>query len=78
MTLQELLDKIASIIELPKGILTIETQINTLQHWDSLAMVEIISLFEAHFQVIIEPRMLINAKTVADLIAPVQVQLLRE
>lgn len=64
----QLLREFDEIVELPAGSLNGSEPLETLEHWDSLAMMSFIALASEHCGAALSPRQLANCATVNDLL----------
>lgn len=63
----QFLNKLEDILMIDKNLLQEETELETLDDWDSLAMMSLISLIEDELQEKLTIAQLMNAKKVSDL-----------
>lgn len=59
---------IARVLNVPKGDVTLETEIGELDEWDSLRNVQIIAQLEKEFEVKITPDMIMDLEDVSDIV----------
>lgn len=68
----ELTKKIALLeetLDTEEGVLTPETSLNTVEEWDSIAMLSLIAMLDEEFDKTITGKELKELKTVADILA---------
>lgn len=68
MTQNELLEHIADALQ-RDGILELDMNLDSIEEWDSLAIISIIALFDNLFNVEVTGNMLSKCKSVKDVIA---------
>lgn len=57
------------VLELPPGTLTGDETLDSLDSWDSLAVISFIALVDETLEIVVEGEKLAQAKTVNDLLA---------
>ena len=67
MEAKEFIAEIENLLEVDPGSLTLETQIQTHEKWDSLAFVSFLAIADSTYGVKVAPEDLRKAATVADL-----------
>ena len=65
----KIIELIASVLNVPVGDVTLETEIGELDEWDSLRNVQIIAQLEKEFEVKITPDMIMDLEDVSDIIS---------
>ena len=68
MTRQEFLEKFEEMLELPPGTLKGPEELETLDQWTSMAMIEFIALADTNNGAKLSPRQLASCRTVSDLL----------
>lgn len=68
MDRDQLLRQFDEIVELPTGSLNGSERLESLEHWDSLAMMSFIALASEHCGTTLSPRQLAKCATVEDLL----------
>jgi acyl carrier protein len=68
MNVQQFLDKICDVLELEAGSLKGEEALDSLDNWDSLAVISFIALADEELGVIVDAEKLAQAQTVRDLL----------
>ena len=68
MDRQTFLRQVDELFELPPGTLKGPEALESLENWNSMAMVSYVALVDEHFQYIISPRQFANCNTVNDLL----------
>lgn len=68
----QFLNKLEDILMIDKNLLQEETELETLDDWDSLAMMSLISLIEDELQEKLTINQLMNAKKVSDLLSLIE------
>lgn len=69
MTRAEFLAALEEMLELDTGSLSPDTALDSLESWDSLAVISFIALVDEHFDHVVAGEDLAKAKTVGDLLA---------
>jgi len=69
MTQAEFLAALEEMLELDAGSLTPDASLDSLDAWDSLAVISFIALVDEHFDRVVAGEDLAKAKTVGDLLA---------
>ena len=69
MTRAEFLTALEDMLELDAGSLSPDTALNSLDSWDSLAVISFIALVDEHFDHVVAGEDLAKAKTIGDLLA---------
>lgn len=64
----KIIELIARVLNVPKGDVTLETEIGELDEWDSLRNVQIIAQLEKEFEVKITPDMVMDLEDVSDIV----------
>ncbi len=64
----KIIELIARVLNVPKGDVTLETEIGELDEWDSLRNVQIIAQLEKEFEVKITPDMIMDLEDVSDIV----------
>lgn len=64
----KIIELIARVLNVPKGEVTLETEIGELDEWDSLRNVQIIAQLEKEFEVKITPDMIMDLEDVSDIV----------
>lgn len=64
----KIIELIASVLNVPKDDVTLETEIGELDEWDSLRNVQIIAQLEKEFEVKITPDMIMDLEDVSDIV----------
>lgn len=64
----KIIELIACVLNVPKGDVTLETEIGELDEWDSLRNVQIIAQLEKEFEVKITPDMIMDLEDVSDIV----------
>ena len=64
----KIIELIARVLNVPKGEVTLETEIGELDEWDSLRNVQIIAQLEKEFEVKITPDMVMDLEDVSDIV----------
>jgi acyl carrier protein len=67
MSKQEFLDQLAELIEEPAGSLTGSEKLETLENWNSIALVGFMAMADEHFNIRISPRQFASCNDVDDL-----------
>ncbi|GGF24079.1 hypothetical protein GCM10011611_32710 [Aliidongia dinghuensis] len=75
MKTSDFLTLLDNTLDLPEGTLQGNEQLSDIPEWDSLAVISFIALVDEQFGVILEGEKLAEAKSVADLLALLSVQL---
>ncbi len=65
----KIIELIARVLNVPVGVVTLETEIGELDEWDSLRNVQIIAQLEKEFEVKITPDMIMDLEDVSDIIS---------
>ncbi len=68
MNVQQFLDKICDVLELEAGSLKGDEALDSLDNWDSLAVISFIALADEALGVIVDAEKLAHAQTVHDLL----------
>ena len=68
MEIKERINKIEEMLEIDENTLTPETELNSLDEWDSIAILSAIVMFDEEFGKTVKGTDLKACKTVADLI----------
>jgi acyl carrier protein len=68
MTLNEFLEEVTEILELDNTI-NVETSLEELEEYDSLAIMSLIAFFDENFEIEVTGEQLIEVKLVSDLIS---------
>ena len=68
MTRQTFLLQLDDLLELPSATLKGPEELDSMENWNSMAMVSFIALADEHFDYSISPRQFANCKTVNDLL----------
>lgn len=68
MSEQEKLNKIENLLEMADGVLTRETELDTLSNWDSMTALSFILLLEEEYNVFLSTDKILECKTVGDLL----------
>ncbi|KHD06423.1 hypothetical protein PN36_17485 [Candidatus Thiomargarita nelsonii] len=68
MTKDELLNAINEIMQREEP-LTDDMLLSSLEDWDSMSVLSVMTLFDTEFQIVLTTEHVMNAKTVADLIS---------
>ncbi len=68
MNVQQFLDKICDVLELEAGSLKGDEALDSLDNWDSLAVISFIALADEALGVIVDAEKLSSAQTVRDLL----------
>lgn len=68
MNLQEKLNLLEDILELDQDTLEVETRLDSLEEWDSVAAISLIALIDEHFDKILTGAMIKNFNTIQDII----------
>ena len=68
MDRQTFLPLLDELLELPPGTLTGSEKLESLENWNSMAMVGYIALADEHFNYSVSPRQFANCSTVNDLL----------
>lgn len=69
MTQAEFLAALEEMLELDAGTLVPDATLDSLDSWDSLAVISFIALVDEHFDRVVAGEDLAKAKTIADLLA---------
>lgn len=69
MTRAEFLAALEEMLELDAGSLSPDTVLDSLDSWDSLAVISFIALVDEHFDHVVAGEDLAKAKTIGDLLA---------
>lgn len=69
MTRAEFLAALEEMLELDAGSLSPDTALDSLDSWDSLAVISFIALVDEHFDHVVAGEDLAKAKTIGDLLA---------
>lgn len=69
MTRAEFLAALEDMLELDAGSLSPDAALDSLDSWDSLAVISFIALVDEHFDHVVAGEDLAKAKTVGDLLA---------
>lgn len=69
MTRAEFLTALEEMLELDAGTLAPDATLDSLDTWDSLAVISFIALVDEHFDRVVAGEDLAKAKTIADLLA---------
>lgn len=69
MTQAEFLAALEEMLELDSGTLVPDATLESLDSWDSLAVISFIALVDEHFDRVVAGEDLAKAKTIADLLA---------
>lgn len=69
MTRAEFLAALEEMLELDAGTLPPDAPLDSLEAWDSLAVISFIALVDEHFDHVVAGEDLARARTVADLLA---------
>ena len=64
----KIIELIASVLNVPKDDVTLETEIGELDEWDSLRNVQIIAQLEKEFEVKITTDMIMDLEDVSDIV----------
>lgn len=67
MTINEKLDLLEEVLDVRRGTLTENTELDTLGEWDSMAAISIIAMFDEYFDVSITTKDVKGFKTVKDI-----------
>ena len=68
MEIKEKLNKLEEMLEIDENTLTLETELNSLDEWDSIAILSAIVLFDEEFGKTVKGTDLKACKTVADIV----------
>ena len=68
MDRQTFLQHLDELLDLPSGTLKGQERIESLENWNSMAVVGYIALVDEHFNYSISPRQFANCNTVNDLL----------
>ena len=63
MTEQEFLASFADAVGSPPEAITVHTELSSLETWDSVAYLSVITLVDEHMGIILNPEQLTTAKT---------------
>jgi acyl carrier protein len=74
MTRQQFLYSMDKLVELPRGTLKGNENLEDLEQWNSLAMISFIALADSNNRVSVSPAQLIACVTVSDLLKLAQVE----
>ena len=69
MTNEKKIELLEDMLELDSGTLTPETVLDSLEEWDSIALISFIAIVDDEFDKVIKGSVLKEQKTVADLMA---------
>jgi acyl carrier protein len=72
MDRQTFLRQMDELFELPSGTLKGPEALESLENWNSMAMVGFIALVDEHFQYAVSPRQFANCNTVNDLLGMIK------
>lgn len=67
MTNEKKIELLEDMLDLEPGTLTPETVLDTLEEWDSIALISFIALVDDEFEKVIKGAVVKKQKTVADL-----------
>lgn len=68
MEIKEKLNKLEEMLEIDENTLTLETELNSLDEWDSIAIISAIVMFDEEFGKTVKGAELKACKTVADVV----------
>lgn len=68
MEIKEKLNKLEEMLEIDENTLTLETELNSLDEWDSIAILSAIVMFDEEFGKTVKGTDLKACKTVADIV----------
>lgn len=68
MEIKEKLNKLEEMLEIDENTLTLETELNSLDEWDSIAILSAIVMFDEEFGKTVKGTDLKACKTVADVV----------
>jgi acyl carrier protein len=68
MNKAQFIERIAQFLELSRGELAIETDLRSLESWDSLAVLNLIAFFDSEFGFSVSFAEIDGCRTIADLI----------
>ena len=68
MEIKEKINKIEEMLEIDENTLTLDTELNSLDEWDSVAILSTIVMLDEEFGKIIKGTDIKACKTVADLV----------
>jgi acyl carrier protein len=74
MTVQEKLVLLEEMMELDEGILTLETELDDLEEWDSIAVISFIAMIDDEFNKTIKGSQIKEFKTVSDALAVMETE----
>lgn len=69
MNAQQFLDKITEILEIDRGTLKGDEDLDSLDNWDSLAVISFIAMADEELGMIVDAEKLADAKSVKDLLS---------
>jgi acyl carrier protein len=72
MNEQEFIASIEELLEIDPGSISLETQLDSLEQWDSLAFVSFLALADSKYGVRVTPTELRASKSIADLMKLVE------
>jgi acyl carrier protein len=65
--MNDFLVELADLLDLPHAHVTADTQLQALEIWDSLTVVETISFVDERYSTVLRPREILECETVSDL-----------
>lgn len=68
MTVTEKLDTLEELLDIEKGTLSEETELDQLSEWDSLAVITLIAMLDEKYGKSVTPKRIKEFKTVKDII----------
>lgn len=68
MEIKKKLNKLEEMLEIDENTLTLETELNSLDEWDSIAILSAIVMFDEEFGKTVKGTDLKACKTVADIV----------
>lgn len=75
MTLQPLLDELASLLEVDAALLTYTVQLDTFENWDSLAKVTLLGFVEDYYRIALDAALLDRLTDVGSLLDAITAEL---
>jgi len=67
MDMKEFCQRIESILEMDPGTIKPETRLDSLDAWDSVAVISFIAMADQDYQVTVPPKSISECQTIADL-----------
>jgi acyl carrier protein len=64
----KLVDKLCEVLQVPEGSLTGSEELQSLENWNSLAVLGFMAAVDEHYGITLSPERIMSCKTVNDLL----------